>query len=104
VWCWPTGSDPATADLATASRALAATFGPLGVVRLAAPRGGRPALALPPASSAEGWAVAAWLVTHAATYRLHEVRYLGFQWQAASGGSGWTRYKATGPRGQVLTS
>jgi hypothetical protein len=38
-----------------------------------------------------GWAVAAWLVTHAQSYGIHDVRYGGFQWQQASGSSGWTR-------------
>jgi hypothetical protein len=40
---------------------------------------------------AVGWSVAAWLVTHATTYRIHTVRYGGFQWRAASGATGWTR-------------
>jgi hypothetical protein len=38
-----------------------------------------------------GWAVAAWLVTHAASYGIRDVYYAGFQWQASAGGRGWTR-------------
>jgi hypothetical protein len=40
-----------------------------------------------------GWAVAAWLVTHAGQYSLRGVSYAGFQWRASSGG-GWTKDKA----------
>ena len=37
------------------------------------------------------WTVASWLVAHAETYRLSEVRYAGFTWKAANGNMGWQR-------------
>ena len=46
---------------------------------------------VPTPRPALGWAVAAWLVTHASSYGIHDVRYAGFQWRAASGSSGWTQ-------------
>ena len=53
--------------------------------------------------SSLGWAVAAWLVTHAGQYRLHEVRYAGFRWPAPTGHTGWV--KDTGaPAGSVFAS
>jgi hypothetical protein len=54
--------------------------------------------------AAEGWAVATWLVTHAAWYGIHDVRYDGLVWRAASGGRGWTPDKDTAHPGQVLAS
>jgi hypothetical protein len=35
--------------------------------------------------------VAAWLVSHAATFNLHQVTYQGYQWTSAHGRKGWTR-------------
>jgi hypothetical protein len=48
---------------------------------------------VPAPRPALGWAVAAWLVTHASWYGIHDVRYAGFHWQQSSGSSGWTRDK-----------
>ena len=93
VWCWPAGSDPARADLAAARRALAQTFGPVGSRREATP-GDAPTMFVRASHPAVGWAVATWLVTHAASYGIHDVRYAGFQWQESSGSSGWTPDKS----------
>jgi hypothetical protein len=57
-----------------------------------------------PTQQAVGWSVAAWLVTHASTYRIHLVRYGGFQWRAASGATGWTRDSGTPAGAAVLAS
>ena len=92
VWCWSAAGDPARADLTAARRALAATFGPMRSHRAATP-GDAPAMLVRPPRPALGWAVAAWLVTHARSYGIHDVRYGGLQWQEASGSSGWTRDK-----------
>jgi hypothetical protein len=89
VWCWSPTASKAAADLADAQHELFKTFGPLGV-RLAASPHDSPALLVRPSQPAAGWAVAAWLVTHAYRYHLRDVRYAGFGWHAASGTAGWT--------------
>ncbi len=103
VWCWSGTATTGAADLAAAQAALVKTFGRLGPGRRSTPDDapsmlvwtGRPAL---------GWTVAAWLVTHASSYRLHTVRYAGYQWRAAAGTAGWTREKEAGPAGDVMAS
>jgi hypothetical protein len=90
VWCWPDGADPPRANLAGARRALTAAFGPVGSRQVTAPRDAR-YLLVPAARPGLGWAVAAWLVTHAAHFGIHQVSYAGLRWRAAAGGSGWTR-------------
>jgi hypothetical protein len=90
VWCWPDGADPPRANLAGARRALTAAFGPVGSRQVIAPRDA-PRLLVPAARAGLGWTVAAWLVTHAASYGIHQVSYAGLRWRAADGGSGWTR-------------
>src|SRR4051812_12417103 len=44
-------------------------------------------------STRAGWTMAHWLVAHAQTYGLHEVRYAGRHWRASDGHSGWTKDK-----------
>ncbi len=65
------------------------TFGPLGVARTAS-ASDPPSMRVTARRSALGWAVAAWLVTHAARYQLGVVRFGGFEWRASSGSAGWT--------------
>ena len=99
VWCWSAAGDPARADLTAARRALAATFGPMRSHRAATP-GDAPAMLVRAPRPALGWAVAAWLVTHAQSYGIHDVRYAGYQWRESSGSSGWTLDKGqAGPDG-----
>jgi hypothetical protein len=93
VWCWSAGGDPARADLTAARRALAQAFGPMGSHRQATP-GDAPAMLVRAPHPAVGWAVATWLVTHAASYGIHDVRYAGFQWRQSSGSRGWTPDKS----------
>jgi hypothetical protein len=38
-----------------------------------------------------GWAVAAWLGSHAAVFKLQLVRYQGYQWTRVDGRKGWRR-------------
>ena len=92
VWCWSAGPSPAKANLTAARQGLAHAFGPISSHRAATP-GDDPAMLVRAPRRALGWAVAAWLVTHASSYGIHDVRYAGFRWQEASGSSGWTRDK-----------
>ena len=103
VWCWSTAPDPARANLTAARRALAHAFGPVSSRRAATP-GDAPAMLVRVPHRALGWAVAAWLVTHAASYGIHEVRYAGFQWRESSGSSGWTLDKGPAPPDLVRAS
>jgi hypothetical protein len=103
VWCWPDGGDPPRANLAAARRALTATFGPVGPQQLTAPRDA-PSLLVPATHAQLGWAVAAWLVTHAASYGIHQVSYAGLRWRSATGGKGWTRDPRPATPGAVLAS
>jgi hypothetical protein len=103
VWCWPDGADPPRANLAGARQALTAAFGPVGSQRVTAPRDA-PSLLVPVAHPGLGWTVAAWLVTHAASYGIHQVSYAGMRWRAAAGGKGWTRDPRPPAPGAVLAS
>src|SRR5215471_2297878 len=77
--------------------ALAADFTG-GSAHAAVTPGDAPTMVVHPRRPALGWAVASWLVTHASSYGIHDVRYAGYRWQESSGSSGWTRDKSqTGP-------
>jgi len=89
VWCWPAGHH-GTAKLTPARRAIVKAFGPLTASRSAS-GGDAPSLQVQASQASLGWAVAAWLVTHAGKYRLHDVRYAGFRWPAPSGHTGWVK-------------
>lgn len=91
VWC-SYASYVGRSRLTAAGRALTAAFGPLPLSRAR-----DPALAIGVPGTAAGWAVAAWLVVHASYYGIHLVRYLRYQWTAASGASGWVRSATAGP-------
>jgi hypothetical protein len=101
VWCWP-GTGKGKAHLSPARRAIVKAFGPLPASRSAA-TGDAPSLLVKTARSDLGWAVAAWLVTHAGKYRLHDVRYAGFRWPAPAGRAGWVK-DAGAPAGSVFAS
>jgi hypothetical protein len=103
VWCWLDGADPPRANLAGARRALTAAFGPVGSQQVTAPRDA-PSLLVPAARPELGWTVAAWLVTHAASYGIHQVSYAGLRWRAVAGGRGWTRDPRPAAPGAVLAS
>jgi hypothetical protein len=101
VWCWPPGHSVGTAQFTAARRALVETFGRLAA-HSAAEAGDAPSLLVRASHEAVGWAVAAWLVTHAGQYSLRGVSFAGFQWVASSGGT-WTKDKAA-PSGAVLAT
>ena len=79
VWC-SYGSPVGGARLRAARTALDGAFGTPGR------QGGDSAGRVDVTSTREGWAVAAWLVSHAATYGIASVRYAGFQWLASGSG------------------
>lgn len=83
VWC--SYSDIGRkAKLASPAEALRSTFG-LTTVRLA----GDPAVQV--SGTRQGWAVAAWLVSHAGSYRIRDVRYRGYQWLSYTGTGRWVK-------------
>jgi len=103
VWCWSAGAGPAKANLAAARQGLRHAFGPMSSHRAATP-GDDPAMLVRAPRPALGWAVAAWLVTHASSYGIHDVRYAGFLWRQSSGSSGWTRDKGQTPPDVIRAS
>jgi hypothetical protein len=103
VWCWSPSAPAGKARLGAVDGALARAFGRVGGHQ-ADPPAVAPALLLRAPDPAMGWAIASWLVTHAAQYRLHEVRYAGYQWQAGAGSKGWTRDPGPALAGRVRAS
>ena len=103
VWCWPGAHGHGTAQLNPARRAVVQAFGPLAAGK-AASRGDAPSLSVQVPESGVGWAVAAWLVTHAGQFRLHEVRYAGFRWPAPTGHTGWVKDTGATAAGTVQAS
>jgi hypothetical protein len=102
VSCWyaPSG----TANLAGAERELTRTFGPQGaedvLVGITTDRSAQKnsaqknqdgSVAVVQARRDAAWTVASWLVANAQDYRISEVRYAGYEWNAADGGAGWRR-------------
>jgi hypothetical protein len=89
VWC-SYADAPGQASLAAAGQAMTAAFG------LPAHRNGA-AMVVGVDANAQGWAVAAWLVSHAATYGIDSVRYQGYQWLGFSGPGHWQAGQASPP-------
>jgi hypothetical protein len=100
VWCWPAGHR-GTPELTAALVAITKTFGPLPARRADSP-GDAAALTVRAPHANLGWAIAAWLVTHAGRYRLREVRYAGFRWPAPAGQTGWVKDSGAPRSGEVL--
>jgi len=50
-----------------------------------------PAVSVRVPDAAAGWAVACWLVAHAGSYGLGQVRYQDYQWTFGQAAHGWTR-------------
>jgi hypothetical protein len=90
VSCWYTPAAGQRADIAAARAGLAETFGPAGrdavVVRDTTASSDQMMVKAQPSQT---WTVATWLVTHAQQYQISEIRYAGYQWQAADGSMGW---------------
>jgi hypothetical protein len=96
VWCWYAPKISGAARVDAASQGLAQAFGPQST--RATPD---PGLIVQVGSVRQGWAMAAWLVSHAQQYRIAEVRYAGYQWTAANGARGWARTVSPAPQGSV---
>jgi hypothetical protein len=83
VRCWFAPGKRTAQRRAAALRELRRAFGPGsppvqgGAVAVTSPR--------------QGWAVAAWAVSHAQPYGLTEIRYAGRHWTAGNGYAGWTK-------------
>jgi len=86
VWCWYGSRITGRGRLAAADRNLMAAFGHLGIRHV-----GDPVMAVRVPDRAVGWAVASWLETHAASYRINTVRFAGYQWRASAGQKGWRK-------------
>jgi hypothetical protein len=96
VWCWYPKPAREHARLTAASQELARAFGPLQVSAA-----GDPKLIVSVPGPAEGWSMAAWLVSHASRYELRDVRYGRYEWRAASGTAGWARAPSPAPAGSL---
>jgi hypothetical protein len=103
VWCWSPSQPSGRARLGAASKSLAHAFGPVGSTVADPPAVGDTLLVRAPGRDA-GWAMAVWLVTHAQEYRISDVRYAGYEWQASAGSDGWTRDRGRAPAGSVRAS
>ena len=104
VWCWPAAAAHGAAQLTPARRAVVRAFGPLAARKAGAPGGDAPSLSVQVPRPSVGWAVAAWLVTHAGQFRLHQVRYAGFRWPAPAGHTGWAKDTGAAAAGTVQAS
>jgi hypothetical protein len=84
VWCWYSTPIHGRSRLIAAKTELRRTFGPLAISHV-----GDPHAEVRVRTVAAGWAVAAWLVSHAGSFKLQRVTYQGYQWTAAHGRKGW---------------
>lgn len=84
VWC--SYADPALKpSLVAAGQAMTSAFGLIaGAAR------GDGTMSVQAGSAEQGWAVAAWLVSNAATYGITSVRYQGLEWLGFTGPGRWT--------------
>jgi hypothetical protein len=98
VWCWYPGP-AARPHLAAARDALAHAFGPLQMHTAA-----DPGVTVRVPAGAGGWAVAAWLVSHAGAYGIRTITYGGYQWATSHATSGWTKVAPGGATPAPTTS
>jgi len=102
VYCWPAAGGLRHADKAGITEGLASTFGQ-STADLAR-SGPRHTMQVRIGRTRLGWAVSSWLVTHAGTYDIHQVRFSGYQWRAAAGTKGWVRDAGAPPAGTIQLS
>jgi hypothetical protein len=109
VSCWYVPAPKA--NLAAAEQGLTQTFGAQGrtgvVTGISTDRSGHNgegSVAVVHVQRAWAWTVAGWLVAHAQDFGVSEVRYAGYEWQAADGSMGWQaiRTKNDPPRGSIV--
>jgi hypothetical protein len=89
LWCYYNGK-AGHARLTAAAKALTATFG-----RMPTAKAGDPAIAVRVPRAQEGWAIAGWLITHAQSYGIGNVRYRGYEWLRGHGTGKWLPRPAT---------
>jgi hypothetical protein len=94
LWCYY-NSTPGKARLTAAARAMTSAFGHVPTASA-----GDPALAVRVRRPAEGWTIAGWLITHAQSYGITDVRYRGYEWIRGHGAGKWLRRPAS-PRTQA---
>jgi len=92
VSCWYSQKISGKARLDAAELELTETFGTLSARQTA-----DPGLLVRVGSTRDGWAVAAWLVSHAPQYQIANVQYAGYRWTAASSTRGWARSESPTP-------
>jgi hypothetical protein len=109
VSCWYV--PPPKADLPAATRLMAQTFGPQSrngvVVGITTGRSGQKnvgSVTVVHAQQDAAWMVASWLVSFAQYYGISEVRYAGYEWNAADGSMGWQHAGEAGglARGSIV--
>ena len=110
VSCWyvPAGQ----ANFSAVAQQITQTFGPQGheavVVKFSTARSAKKSsVAVVQVKQRSAWTVAGWLVAHAQTYGLTEVRYAGYEWKAADGTMGWQHLSGTSaskspPHGNIV--
>jgi hypothetical protein len=96
VWCWYGKKIPARPRQQAITEQLAKTFGPIPV-RTA----GDPSMVVQVPNPLAGWAVAAWLVSHAQQFDIDAVAYGRYRWTSAKGSAGWTRDRSRIPSGEL---
>jgi hypothetical protein len=113
VSCWYTPAGKP--DLAGALKQLEATFGPEGtdgvLVGITTDRSAqKKKVAVVRVQRDGAWTVAGWLVAHAQQYRISQIRYAGYVWDADNGSMGWQRVTGSGrtaspvPGGSILAA
>jgi hypothetical protein len=103
VWCWSPPPHSAPPGLSAARSGLSTSFGRLGTRVASAPHDAA-TLSVSTRRPALGWAVAAWLVTHAAEYHLTDVQYGGMVWRQSDSTSGWSKDTHPASASAVLAS
>ncbi len=112
VYCWSGPAGRAPADVTGITSGLRTTFGPAVAREVTDQRDGRGSVADGTSTQLQvrlaqprfGWEVATWLVTHASAYRIHQIRYGGYQWRAAASSNGWVRDAGAPPPGRLELS
>jgi hypothetical protein len=96
VWC-SYGSPVGKARLTAAARALTSAYG-----HLPATHTHDPSASLAVRTPRQGWSVAGWLVSHAASYGIAYVRFRGYEWHAASGPEHWVKLRGPAATADVV--
>lgn len=112
VYCWSGSASRVSADVTGITSGLGTTFGPAvarAVTDLRDSRGsaagrGSARLQVRVGQPRLGWEVATWLMTHASTYHIHQIRCGGYQWRAAASSKGWVRDADAPPAGTLQLS